>query len=67
MKKLILILLPALVLFSCKDSVNEGFKVSGTIKNATGKELILNKFTSETTLHLDTVVLDEKGEFSFEN
>ena len=67
MKKLILLLLPALVLFSCENSVNEGFKVSGTIKNAIGKELILNKFTSETTLHLDTVVLDEKGEFSFEN
>ncbi|MCF6365385.1 MAG: AhpC/TSA family protein [Bacteroidales bacterium] len=67
MKKIILLLLPAVVLFSCKGTVSEGFKVSGIIKNATGKKLILNKFTSEATIKLDTVLLNEKGEFSFQN
>jgi len=67
MKKLILLILPVLFFAACNDSVKKGFKVSGTINNAAGKQLILNKFTSQATLQLDTVVLNEKGEYSFEN
>ncbi len=65
MKKLILILIPVLVLFACKNSEKEGFTVSGTVKNAGGKQLILNKFLPNKTEPLDTVTLGEDGKYSF--
>lgn len=66
MKKFILFLLPVLVFFSCKNNEKTGnYTVSGTILDATGKELILNKFTSDKIIHLDTIELNEKGDFSF--
>ncbi len=68
MKKFILFLLPILILFSCKKDKDQGnFTVSGTISDANGKELILNKFTAEKILPLDTIVLNEKGEFNYIN
>ena len=65
MRKLILILIPILVLFSCKNSDSSGFTVSGTIKNAEGKQLILNKFLPKSTLALDTVEIGENGKYQF--
>ncbi|MCD4791798.1 MAG: AhpC/TSA family protein [Bacteroidales bacterium] len=65
MKKFILFLLPILILYSCKDSSQNGFTVSGTISDAAGKQLVINKFSSTETIHLDTILLDEKGEFKF--
>lgn len=65
MKKLILILLPILILFSCKNENQNGFVVSGTISDAAGKQLVINAFTSSETIHLDTVILDETGEYKF--
>lgn len=68
MKKFILFLLPILILFSCKNDKDQGnFTVSGTISDANGKELILNKFTAEKILPLDTIILNEKGEFYYKN
>lgn len=64
MKKLILFILPALFFFSCKNSQDASFSVSGTIKNANGKQIILNKFTSDKTLKLDTVEIDTTGKFT---
>lgn len=65
MKKLILVLIPFLALFSCKNAEKDGFTVSGTIKNADGKKLILNKFLPSSTLPLDTVTLNKDGEYEF--
>ena len=65
MRKLILILIPVFALFSCKNSDSSGFTVSGTIKNAVGKQLILNKFLPKSTLALDTVEIGENGEYEF--
>ncbi len=65
MKKIILILIPFLALFSCKNSDTSGFTVSGTIKNAEGKQLILNKFMPKSTIALDTVTIDKNGKYKF--
>ncbi len=54
-----------MVLFSCKNSDTSGFTVSGKIKNAADKQLILNKFLPQTTLALDTVKTDKDGNFKF--
>lgn len=65
MKKLIILLLPILILYSCKDSSQNGFTVSGTISDAAGKQLVINKFSSTETIHLDTILLDTTGMFKF--
>ena len=65
MKKIFLVLLPLVALFSCKNSDKEGFTVSGTIKNAEGKQLILNKFMPNKTISLDTVKIGKDEKFSF--
>ncbi len=65
MKKLILFILPVMIFFSCKNSEDAGFSVSGTVENGNGKQLILNQFTSQATIALDTIVLTEKGDFNF--
>ncbi len=65
MKKLIYLLIPALILFSCGKKDKSNFTVSGTIKNANGQELILNLISPEKTTPLDTVVIDADGKFEF--
>jgi len=65
MKKLILFILPIMILFSCKDDNKASFTISGTIKDGNSKQLVLNKFTSNKTIKLDTVTIDEAGKFSF--
>ncbi len=65
MRKLILILLPILFMFSCKNGNKDGFTISGKITDAEGKQLILNKFTSTETLPLDTIILDKNGKYEF--
>ena len=42
-----------------------GFSVTGTVNESAGKQLILNQFTSQATIALDTIVLTEKGDFNF--
>lgn len=64
MKKLILFILPIVVLFSCKNSETSNFTISGKITNGNGKQLILNKFTSDKTIKLDTVEIDSTGNFT---
>lgn len=64
MKKLILFILPVMIFFSCKNSEKSSFSVSGTIQNANGKQLILNKFTADKTLKLDTVDIDSIGKYT---
>ncbi len=65
MRKIFLVLIPFLALFSCKNSDTSGFTVTGKIKNAEGKQLILNKFLPQSTLALDTVIIDKDGSYKF--
>jgi thiol-disulfide isomerase/thioredoxin len=65
MKKLISILAIFSLLFSSCGSAGKG-KVSGTIKNAKGQNLIFEKIENNAPVALDTVKLDEKGNFSFD-
>jgi peroxiredoxin len=52
--------------FGCKTSLKHGgFTISGTVKNADGKELILSKLTTGTPISVDTAKLDAKGNFQF--
>lgn len=64
MKKLILLIIPIMVLFSCKNSETSSFTISGKITNGNGKKLILNKFTADKTIKLDTVAIDSTGNFT---
>jgi len=54
-----------MILFSCKDENKASFTISGTIKDGKGKQLVLNKFTADKTLKLDTVTIDDANKFSF--
>ncbi|MEA2043433.1 MAG: TlpA disulfide reductase family protein [Bacteroidota bacterium] len=66
MKHLIFVLIPALVLFSCKPSAKEGnFTITGTIENGSGKQIILSNIGSRQVNPLDTVEISDDGEFSF--
>jgi len=65
MKKIFLVLIPLFALLSCKNSEKSGFTLTGTIKNAEGKQLILNKFLPKFTLALDTVKIGKDGEYTF--
>ncbi len=65
MKKIIYLLLPALFLFSCGEKDGNNFTLSGTIENANGQDIILSKITPEETTPIDTVKIDEKGNFKF--
>jgi peroxiredoxin len=69
MKRFILSISVISVLFfmSCKDSEDIGFKISGKISGAEGKNLILNKFTTTEALKIDTVLLDANGAFEFKS
>jgi len=45
---------------------NEAATVSGNITNASGKKLVLQEVKPQAMNNLDTVDLDEKGEYAFE-
>jgi thiol-disulfide isomerase/thioredoxin len=64
MKKLILPLLSSLILFSCGGGGKP--KITGTIKNMNGTQLIFEKIDKNAPLALDTVKLDASGKFEFE-
>jgi len=65
MKKYILgLIVISLTLFSCKEKT-EGFSISGKILNAKGRELILTRLSPTQVINIDTVKLDDKGEFNF--
>ena len=65
MRKIFFIVLPIVLIVSCKSGNKDGFTISGKITDAEGKMLILNKFTSKTTQPLDTIVLDKNGKYEF--
>lgn len=63
-----IILLALLSFFSCEEKqANDGkVQISGTIENAPAGAVILSQFTESRPKVLDTLQLDNKGEFSYE-
>jgi len=64
MKNLTIILSLILILSSCSTEP-EFFTVSGEISNANGEKLYLVELQSNNTQILDSIILNEKGTFSF--
>lgn len=46
---------------------NGNFELKGTLSDANGETLLLEKLSPQGTIKVDSCVLDEKGNFSFEN
>jgi peroxiredoxin len=67
MKK-ILLALSAFVLFACGEKKHGAFEVTGVIKNAPGKKVMLMEipFTNPQPLILDSTTLDDKGRFDLQ-
>ncbi|PZX53871.1 peroxiredoxin [Algoriphagus ratkowskyi] len=63
-----IVLVVLLSFFSCEEKQTKDGKVeiSGTIENAPSGAIILSQFTDSRPLVLDTLVLDDKGKFSYE-
>jgi len=66
MKNYSILVLLIFSLFACNSTFKkDGFTVEGTITNGSGKELVLSKLTTQKVIPVDTVKLDEKGNFKF--
>ncbi|MCU0360484.1 MAG: AhpC/TSA family protein [Bacteroidia bacterium] len=58
----------ALLTFSCSDKNKSGsFELKGKISGSKGETLYFEKLSSQQPVLLDSVVLDENGEFEFSN
>ncbi|TXE11076.1 AhpC/TSA family protein [Algoriphagus aquimarinus] len=64
----VIVLLVLLSFFSCeeKQSKDGKVKISGTIENAREGAVVLSQFTDSRPIVLDTLELDNKGEFNYE-
>lgn len=70
MKNILKLAALALVLNSCGNDhkkTNTTFELKGTLVDSKGETLYLEKLASQTPLRVDSCVLDEKGNFSFDN
>ena len=69
MKNILKLAAVALLLNSCggNKKTNTTFELKGTLTNSKGETLYLEKLASQTPLRVDSCVLDENGNFSFEN
>lgn len=62
------LVLSALLLASCGSKDNNGsFELKGNFSNAKGEVLYLEKLSAEQPVVIDSVVLDENGDFEFQN
>jgi peroxiredoxin len=64
----VIVLVVLMSFFSCEEKQKSEGKVeiSGTIKNAPAGAIILSQFTDTRPIVLDTLVLDGKGNFTYE-
>lgn len=68
MKNILKLAALALLLNSCGGKkTNTTFELKGTLSDSKGETLYLEKLASQTPLKVDSCVLDESGNFSFEN
>lgn len=66
MKKITLIALAAIALYSCSTSNSEnttGFEIKGNLSNSKGESIYLEKLSQQGVAAIDSAVIDEKGEF----
>lgn len=70
MKNILKLAAVALLLNSCgteNTKTNTTFALKGTLSDANGETLYLEKLASQTPLKVDSCKIDEKGNFSFDN
>jgi peroxiredoxin len=67
MQKLIIALAAVVALSSCQEEKTGTFELKGTLTNANGEMLFLEKLTNPQPILVDSVILDEKGNFEFTN
>lgn len=70
MKNVLKLAALALVLNSCGSGhkkTNTTFELKGTLSDSKGETVYLEKLASQTPLRVDSCVLDENGNFSFDN
>ncbi len=70
MKNVLKLAALALVLNSCGNDhkkTNTTFELKGTLSDSKGETVYLEKLASQTPLRVDSCVLDENGNFSFDN
>lgn len=66
MKKITLLALAAIALYSCSTSNSgntTGFEIKGNLSNSKGESIYLEKLSQQGVVALDSAVIDEKGEF----
>lgn len=69
MKKIFLSLCGLALLFSCSNSNTSntsGSEISGTLQNSKGETIYLEKLGETGPMRVDSVILDEKGEFKLD-
>ncbi len=64
MKRILWFLILALIVISC-ESETEFFTISGKVTNANGEKLYLIELQTNTVVFLDSIILNDKGVFSF--
>lgn len=67
MKKLLFIFVLASIFSSCEEGKKSDFSLKGTFQNANGEMLYLEKLSGQNPVIVDSVQVDEKGEFEFTN
>ena len=70
MKNILKLAALAVLLNSCgsgSKKTNTTFELKGTFNDSKGETVYLEKLASQTPLRVDSCVLDEKGNFSFDN
>jgi peroxiredoxin len=66
MKKIILIALAAITIYSCSTSNSgntSGFEIKGSLSNSKGESIYLEKLAQSGVTSVDSTIIDEKGEF----
>jgi len=63
--KNIILFLPFILMVACSSSTSEaaGFEIKGTLKNPHGENIVLEQMSTTGIKKLNSVKLDEKGEF----
>ncbi|MCD6020243.1 MAG: hypothetical protein K0S53_3364 [Bacteroidetes bacterium] len=66
MKKITLLALATIALYSCNNSDsgnNSGFEIKGNLSNSKGEAIYLEKLSQTGVASVDSATIDEKGEF----
>jgi thiol-disulfide isomerase/thioredoxin len=67
MRKLIVAIIAITAFASCKHENKSGFELKGTFTDSKGEMIFLEKLTTPQPVLVDSVILDENGNFEFTN